>query len=911
VRAVVFTPLVARRAWADRRLLVVSALVVTLTVAVADAVPRRLEQTADAAVAAAAATAGPLGDVLVRAPFDDVMYLGELPSGTDITVVEPAARMAAALPPELAAVLGDPVAVVQGVSMPLTVPVEVGVATLSMAYVWSAEGPGVDWIAGGPPAATVTARDVEAAPYRTDWPIQVALSQDVAARIGVGVGDALSVQGSFTALDIRVSGVFRARESDDAAWLDVPGLLTPHVIGSVRTRTTEFAALLSPDSLAAVELNLTPEQLDRTFRFPLDRTALDGRNYAAVGAAAAGLEAAPGGLGGPGPRPSVSTGLDTVLARVGERIDAAAAQASVLLAGLVVAGGAVLAATAALLVRRRRGALGRLRARGASLPTVAVQSLLEAMVVAAAGGALGLALGRVAVGGQPSWTWVLPVVAVAVLVGPAASTVAAAGALRVARAPTDRRLRHVEARVAAIRRAAVEVALVVVAGGALVALRRRGVVAMTGTADLLLAAAPALCALTVGVLVWHVRPLLLRWTLWATRRSSRAVPFLAAARAQVGGAMLPFVCLVLVTGLWASAAALGTTMRSGLVAGSWDSVGADVVVGTEPDDALAANAEQVAHADGVLAATVGRAEGAVQVFGSPDVTYVQVLAVDPAGFADLLAATPIGPVPQVAGLATADGKGGLPALVSGPLSRDAGAGLSVLWDGVTVPITPVGEAPALPTASALVSGVRKAVSAAPLLVVDRQALAAAVGAAVDPDTLWVAGPGADTAVATAELGPGAALVSRADWLAERRADPLTAGLDGLVSLSLAVLAALAVLVTVLGVASEAPGRGSGLAALRVLGLDRGRTWQVALGEVAPPVVLGAAAGLGVGLALVPAVSGALALRLVTGQVADPLVVVPGWVGASAALVLLTVLVAVAVESSARRRERLGQVLRVS
>ena len=911
MRAGVFAPLVARRAWADRRLLVVTALVVALTVAVADAVPRRLAQTADAAVVAAATSADSLADIVVRAPFGDVLFAGELPPNTDITVVEPAASMAAALPPELAGVVGNPVAVVRGVAMPVTAPAAVGVSTLSMAYVWSAEGPGVDWIAGGPPAATVTARDVAATPYRTDWPISVALAQDVAAALGVGVGDALSVRGSFTGTDIRVSGVFRALDPDDTAWLDVAGLLTPHVIGSVRTRTTELAALLSSDSLAAVELNLTPDQLDRTFRFPLDVTALDGRNYAAVGAAAAGLEAAPGGLGGPGPRPSVTTGLDTMMSRIGARIDAAAAQASVLLAGLVVAGAAVLAATAALLVRRRRGALGRLRARGASLPSVAAQTLIEAVVVAAAGGALGLALGRAAVSGPPSWAWVVPVVAVAAFVGPVASTVAAAGALRVARAPTDRRLRHVEARVRTIRRAALEAALVVVAGGALVALRRRGVVAMTGTADLVLAAAPALCALTVGVLVWHVRPLLLRWTLRATRRSSRAVPFLAAARAQVGGAMLPFVCLVLVTGLWASAAALGTTMQSGLAAGSWDSVGADVVVGTEPDPALEASAARVARADGVLAATVGRVDGAVQVFGSPDVTWVLVLAVDPPAFADLLAATPVGAVPQVAGLAAADGRGGVPALVSGPLSRDAGAGLSLLWDGVTVPITPVGEAPALPAASRLVTGVRQAATAAPYVVVDRRALAAAAGAAVDPDALWVVGQGADAAVAAVDLGPGAAVVSRSAWLAQRHADPLTAGLDQLVSLALAVLAALAVLVTVLGVASDAPGRGSGLAALRVLGLDRGRTWQVALGEVAPPVVLGAVAGLGVGLALVSAVSGALALRLVTGQVADPLVVVPIWVGASVALVLVTVLVAVAVESSARRRERLGQVLRVT
>ena len=69
-------------------------------------------------------------------------------------------------------------------------------------------------------------------------------------------------------------------------------------------------------------------------------------------------------------------------------------------------------------------------------------------------------------------------------------------------------------------------------------------------------------------------------------------------------------------------------------------------------------------------------------------------------------------------------------------------------------------------------------------------------------------------------------------------------------------------------------------------------------------------GVLLGVVLVGALVAPLALRLVTGQASDPGVVLPWWAVVPVGLLAATVLVVVAVESSARRRERLGQVLRV-
>ena len=69
-------------------------------------------------------------------------------------------------------------------------------------------------------------------------------------------------------------------------------------------------------------------------------------------------------------------------------------------------------------------------------------------------------------------------------------------------------------------------------------------------------------------------------------------------------------------------------------------------------------------------------------------------------------------------------------------------------------------------------------------------------------------------------------------------------------------------------------------------------------------------GVLLGVVLVGGLVAPLALRLVTGQAADPGVVLPWWAVLPVGLLGAAVLLVVAVESSTRRRERLGQVLRV-
>jgi putative ABC transport system permease protein len=101
-----------------------------------------------------------------------------------------------------------------------------------------------------------------------------------------------------------------------------------------------------------------------------------------------------------------------------------------------------------------------------------------------------------------------------------------------------------------------------------------------------------------------------------------------------------------------------------------------------------------------------------------------------------------------------------------------------------------------------------------------------------------------------------------------------------------------------------------LATLRTLGLGGRDARLVTAGELLPGVLLAVVGGAALGAVVTRVVVGPLALRLVTGQSADPAAVWSAWAGAPVVVALATLAVTVVAESSLRRRERLGEVLRV-
>ena len=88
-----------------------------------------------------------------------------------------------------------------------------------------------------------------------------------------------------------------------------------------------------------------------------------------------------------------------------------------------------------------------------------------------------------------------------------------------------------------------------------------------------------------------------------------------------------------------------------------------------------------------------------------------------------------------------------------------------------------------------------------------------------PDTVWAVGPERGRGGRRGRPGrSGAHVLARAQWLADRRSDPLAGGLLALVALVAALCAGYATIVVVLAAAASAPGRATSLAAARVLGL---------------------------------------------------------------------------------------------
>ncbi|GAB3837969.1 hypothetical protein GCM10027610_040990 [Dactylosporangium cerinum] len=614
------------------------------------------------------------------------------------------------------------------------------------------------------------------------------------------------------------------------------------------------------------------------------------------------LKATSGASSGPDEALRWESQLDTVLRDARTQVNAAAAQASVLLTGIVSATVLVLLVAADLLVRRHVPAITAARHRGAALPDLGAELFIESTAAALVATAVGLALARAVAPGVSVLTAV-PLAVAAAIAAPAFGTLAAARATTDRRTPANRSARRWTRRTRRLRRAALDVALLVAAAGALVALHQRGI-APTGAASTpdasagLPTSAPALGAVAVALLLLRLLPAGTRLALRQAMRSRRPLSVFGAARAATAGRVLPPLALVTATALASFALVLDATARQGVTDGSWRTVGADARLDVAPAAAASTPtlAARVAAAPGIDHVVVAQVTDRARVIADTVITAPRLVVVDTAAFRRLLAATPLPDVPALDRLAD-PAPGDVPALVlSGDGTLQPGMHLQLPQpDGApAIRLTAVGTAPAIGDATDVV-------------VVDTAGLAAA-GLPTVPNTVWVTGVGTARAVATA--GDATAnVVLRADVERTRRAAPLTAGLLRLARTAAATLLALGLLGLALG-AAGAPQRWQTLTRLRTLGLrPRDARW-IAAGELLPAVLLAAVGGPLLGAALARLTLGPLEMRLLTRQAVDPALALPwGWLALLGAALLAAVAVVVPAEAALRRRRQLGEVLR--
>lgn len=873
-------------------------LVVALAAGVATAVPRLVARTADDAVQYAVATAGDAAEVTAIRPIQespwDARYLDpELPS----TIAQAADEVEAALSPALADVLGDPVTSVTTSALTPMTPLGEGLYQMNLYYL-GRHGPEVEWLDGGPAPETVTARQAERWADEEPWPVAGALSADVAADLGVGVGDRVSFRNEnrSTFLDLVVSGIFRPKDPSARAWVGTGGLLSPRAVGSALTGRVLVGALLSDDSLPVAVRAMPAGTSFSTVTLAPEPTAFTSPALPTLIAEIAGLktqaaqDAAQAGYYGTSNR--IQTDLDAVLRTAQGRERAGTAQAWLLLAGVLATLGLSLLLAARLLLGRRAAALLTYRARGATGLGLSVELGLESAVVAALGTALGVGLVSVWVPGPMPWAWLLPVTCLAAVAPPALAVSLVVRRTGGGRPAANRLDRRVLARDRTAARVVLEAAVVLAAVGAVAALRARRV--GSDGPDALMALTPTLVGIAAAVLLAHLVPVWIRWTLRGARRSRHTVGLLAAARAHsTGTALLPFAGLAVAVALAGLASTVAATIVQGRLDASWTAVGADVVAVADPDPSLLDVAADLDALPDVTAVAGVIDEG--QLFGRWGSPLVRIVAVSAQQFADLLEATPLPGAPELRELA-ADGSDVVPVLLSAGFEGGTGS-LSVLWEDVSVDVRPVGVAPGI-------------FGDTDTVVFDAEAFGAVSGTVPAPDRLWLVGPGAEQAVEGSPALADADVRTRSGWLATQEEDPLGVALLRLAWAVTGGLWALCALVIVLAAATTARQRAGTLAMLRTLGLDRRAQRRVTAGEMFPGVATAVLGGLGSAVLLAWLVVLPLGLGLVTSQQGDPRLVVPAWVGAPAAVALVTVGVLVWLESLARRRERLGTVLRV-
>ncbi|GAA4693932.1 FtsX-like permease family protein [Streptomyces youssoufiensis] len=700
--------------------------------------------------------------------------------------------------------------------------------------------------------------------------VEAAVTRETAKALGLRIGSRVHLDAvGTTALSARIVGVVDPRAPQKTYWsieplLRSPGLATEKVAGDTPKRFWVGALLLSPDAGPSL---LSATGTPQTFwRLANDPSHLTGRDVTRLREQVAALENGPTLVAmreALGPTAAISTEVDTIVGEFGDMRKAVAPVVAVAAFGVGTVAAIVLLMAGGLAAARRRAELTLLRSRGGSLVGVGRRLLAETSVVALPAAALGFTLALVLVREARLAPALLAAAAVAAL---ACCALPARAVAAHRRTLTSMERTDVVRAKPSRRRVVAELTALVLAVGAVAALRQRGTAG--GEVDALVSAAPVLVGAIAALLLVRLYPLPLRLAARPATRRRGVLGFLAlarAGRAQATGA-LPLLALIIAL----STASFGGSVLAGVddarERASILAVGADARV----DDSkglpknLAAALREVSGVRQVVPAHIE-----YDLWLNDDGDQVALVAIDPAAYNRLARHVGMDQVPEKA--LRWDRGAVVPAIASPGVAKRLGTGpqkLRPLGGDITVKVAAVHEGtPATQTSEYLLIDADRLARPYPTAMlmagsgshgsgIDMAAVRAAVGTGATG-----ADRGADAAARAAGLTPqqgddagkasargeGSVRVkARAEEYAALADSPLQDGTERLYAAAVAAGAGYAALAVLLSLLQATPERTALLARLRTMGLTRRQGRRLLVLEALPQALLAACGGVLVG-----------------------------------------------------------------
>ncbi|MFJ8980108.1 ABC transporter permease [Streptomyces sp. NPDC102282] len=678
--------------------------------------------------------------------------------------------------------------------------------------------------------------------------VEAAVTEETAKTLRMKPGSTVAVPTrSGVPLTVRITGIVAPLRPESGYWAVDPLFRAPSLIRDPGSRTPVFywrgTLLLPPDTGPALLATMGEPEL--YWRLTPDASGLTAADVPALASGIAAVENGPGLLelrDIAGPNTTLTTDLDAILGAYTSMRAAIGPVVTVAAVGIGAVAAVVLLMTGALIGARRHHELALLRSRGGSLRGIGGRLLAETAVAVLPSAALGLLLAVLLVGEARFLPALLGACAVAALV-------CVALPLRTAlhhRRPLLHGARDdvMDARPSR-RRTVAELTLLVLAAGAVAALRRRGTSAGSGT-DLLVSAAPVLVGLIAALVLVRLYPLPLRLAARPVARLRGAVGFLSLARAgrASSSGTLPLLALLIAL----TTAAFGGSVLAG-VADARDeaalrAVGADARISGEgaPYPVPGALLRQVRAMDGVEDVAPVRIEYRTPLAASLDVRSdtkrATLMGVEPESYARLARDGGL-PAFPAASLRSGPGKDeALPAVVSPALADRLGER----------PHTIRSQAGDITVRVAAVLSRTSVVSDSEFLIVDAKGLALP-----EPTTLLVTGAALDTQrllAAAKKAGPDFRVGLRAAER-ERFVDtPMQSGAERIYGAAVAAGAGYALLAVLLSLLQTAPERTTLLARLRTMGLTTRQGRRLLAFEAMPQALLAAFGGLLVGWATI-------------------------------------------------------------